>query len=59
MVELGKQLINDGNDLLMYLSGARVPMPKSTTEYLARCDAYEAERRGLPLAKARHRRSTA
>jgi hypothetical protein len=59
MVELGEQLIEDGNDLLTYLSGARVPMPKSTREYLERCDAYEAERRGLPLAKARHRRSTA
>ena len=35
------QLIEDGNDLLIYLSGARVPMPKSTREYLARCDAYE------------------
>jgi hypothetical protein len=59
MVELGKHLIDDGNDLLNYLSGARVPMPKSTREYLERCDAYEAERRGLPLEKARHRRSTA
>lgn len=57
MLELGKQLIEDGNDLLTYISGARVPMPKSTADYLARCDAYEAERRGLPLAKARHRRS--
>ena len=59
MVEHGMRLIADGNDLLTYISGARVPMPKSTREYLERCDAYEAERRGLPLAEARRRRSTA
>jgi hypothetical protein len=34
-------------------------MPKSTREYLERCDAYEVERRGLPLAEARLRRNTA
>ena len=59
MVEHGMQLIADGNDLLTYISGARVPMPKSTREYLERCDAYEAERRGLPLAEARLRRNSA
>jgi hypothetical protein len=59
MVEKGLQLIADGNDLLAYISGARVPMPKSTREYLGRCDAYEADRRALPLAEARRRRSTA
>lgn len=59
MVEQGTQLISDGNDLLTYISGARVPMPKSTREYLERCDAYEAELRGLPFAEARLRRSTA
>jgi hypothetical protein len=59
MFEQGMQLIADGNDLLTYISGARVPMPKSTREYLARCDAYEADRRGLPMAEARRRRSTA
>lgn len=59
MMERGMQLIVDGNSLLTYISGARVPMPKSTTEYLRYCDGYEAERRGLPLAEARRRRSTA
>ncbi len=59
MAEQGVRLIADGNSLLTYISGARVPMPKSTREYLQRCDAYEAERRGLPLAEARRRRSTA
>ena len=59
MVEQGTQLIADGNKLLTYISGARVPMPKSTMEYLSRCDAYAAEQRRLPLAEARRRRSTA
>jgi hypothetical protein len=59
MMERGMRLIADGNSLLTYISGARVPMPKSTTEYLRHCDGYEAERRGLPLAEARRRRSTA
>ena len=59
MAERGVQLIADGNDLLTYISGARVPMPKSTSEYLSRCDVYKADQRGLPLAEARRRRSTA
>ncbi len=59
MVDQGVRLIADGNSLLAYISGARVPMPKSTREYLQRCDVYQAERRGLPLAEARRRRSTA
>ena len=59
MVEQGMRLVADGNDLLTYISGARVPMPKSTTDFLQRCHAYEAERRSLPLAEARRRRSTA
>jgi len=58
MVEHGLQLISEGNDLLTYISGARVPMPKSTHEYLERCDAYEEERRALPFAEARRRRRT-
>ncbi len=59
IVEQGMRLIVDGNHLLTYISGARVPMPKSTTDFLQRCHAYEAERRSLPLAEARRRRSTA
>ena len=58
MCEQGMLLISDGNDLLTYISGARVPMPKSTREYLERCDVYEEERRALPLAEARRRRRT-
>jgi hypothetical protein len=59
MAEQGARLIADGNELLTYISGARVPMPKSTSEFLLRCDDYEVEQRGLPLAEARRRRSTA
>ncbi len=59
MIDQGMRLISDGNDLLTYISGARVPMPKSTREYLERCDTYEEERRALPLAEARRRRNTA
>jgi hypothetical protein len=59
IVEQGTRLIADGNELLTYISGVRVPMPKSTSQFLARCDDYEVERRGLPLAEARRRRGTA
>ncbi len=59
MTEHGTRLIADGNNLLTYISGARVPMPKSTREYLRHCDGYVAERRAMPLAEARRRRSTA
>jgi hypothetical protein len=59
LVYEGMDLISDGNDLLNYISGARVPMPKSTREYLERCESYDRRRRGLPLAEARRRRSTA
>jgi hypothetical protein len=36
----GMQLIHDARDLLTYLAGARVPMPKSTQEFLDKCEAY-------------------
>ncbi len=36
-VEDGLRLLRDGKDLLTYLAGARVPMPKSTREFLNRC----------------------
>lgn len=38
----GKQLLVEGRDVLTYLAGARVPMPKTTREYLDKC-AYFAE----------------
>lgn len=36
----GVHLIKDGKDLLTYLSGARVPMPRTTSAYLERCNGY-------------------
>lgn len=36
----GLHLIEDGKDILAYLSGARVPMPRTTHAYLERCDRY-------------------
>jgi hypothetical protein len=44
---LGLQLVRTGRDLLSYITRARVPMPKSTREYLARCREY----RGACLAE--------
>lgn len=38
----GLQLLREGRAVITYLSGARVPMPKTTAEFLARCDDYQA-----------------
>ena len=38
--EVGLDLIHDCKTLLSYLAGVRTPMPKSTTEFLERCEAY-------------------
>jgi len=39
----GLQLLRQGKEVITYLSGARVPMPKTTAEFLARCDEYQAK----------------
>jgi hypothetical protein len=36
----GRELIGRGKDLISYITRARVPMPKSTREWLERCDRY-------------------
>ncbi len=36
----GLRLIDEGKEVLGFLSGARVPMPKTTQEYLDRCRRY-------------------
>lgn len=36
----GLRLINEGRKVLGYLSGARVPMPKTTREFMEKCDRY-------------------
>jgi len=38
----GLQLIRKGRDLIFYIARARTAMPKSTREYLARCQNYRA-----------------
>jgi hypothetical protein len=38
----GRQLVRAGIDLISYITRARVPMPKSTTEFLLRCSAFRA-----------------
>ncbi|MCB1857960.1 MAG: hypothetical protein KDI63_06800 [Gammaproteobacteria bacterium] len=40
----GLKLINTGTELITYLSEVRVPMPRSTKLFLAKCEAYKRER---------------
>jgi hypothetical protein len=37
-----KQLIREGKDLITYVTRARVRMPKSTREFIERCDRFRA-----------------
>jgi hypothetical protein len=60
-IEHGVRLIRDGTDLISYIARARVPMPKSTKDYVARCSRYseEAARLGRDVAESTvARRST-
>ena len=36
----GRDLIRNGKDLISFITRARVPMPKSTREWIERCDHY-------------------
>ena len=47
-VEEGLRILREGKDLLAYLAGARVPMPKSTSEFLDRCRRYRERLRPDP-----------
>jgi hypothetical protein len=38
----GLQLLHSGRDLVFYITRARTPMPKSTREYIERCETYLA-----------------
>lgn len=38
----GLLLLRSGRDLVFYIARARTPMPRSTSEYIARCEAYVA-----------------
>ena len=35
-------LIRNGRDLIFYIARARTPMPKSTREYIERCEVFLA-----------------
>ncbi|MFA7268175.1 MAG: hypothetical protein WC073_02400 [Sterolibacterium sp.] len=41
-VSVGIQLLLNGRDLIYYITRARTPMPKSTREYIDRCETYRA-----------------
>lgn len=47
----GLLLIRQGRDLIFYVARARTPMPKSTREYIERCETYLGTGR-VPLAPA-------
>lgn len=38
----GLQLIRQGRDLIFYITRARTPMPKSTSDFISRCETYLA-----------------
>lgn len=40
LADEGRELLAQGVDLLAHITRARVPMPKTTREYLARCEVY-------------------
>ena len=50
-VSEGLLLIRQGRDLIFYLARARTPMPKSTREYIERCETYINTGR-VPMAPA-------
>jgi len=40
LADEGSRLLRDGRALISHIARARVPMPKSTTDFIARCAAY-------------------
>lgn len=42
VASFGTQLICHGRDLIFHITRARVPMPKSTKEFVERCETYAA-----------------
>lgn len=53
LVSQGLLLIRGGKDLVSYITRARSPMPKSTAEFIARCDEYH--RTAAPVMGTRDR----
>jgi hypothetical protein len=47
----GKALVIGVKDLVSYIARARVPMPKSTREFVERCEAFrQSEERARSVA---------
>jgi len=57
LVDEGARLVVAGKDLLSYLAGARVPMPKSTREFLEECDDYQRRKAEVVVGEPRRRRT--
>ena len=45
--QLGQELIREGKKIIEWVAFARVPMPKTTRNFLDRCDAFAAGEDGL------------
>ena len=41
-IKRGTRLLRDGKDLITWIANVRVPMPASTTRFLAKCERYRA-----------------
>jgi hypothetical protein len=53
----GLQLVREGKDLIFYITRARVPMPKSTGDFVERCARYWRSWQPVPPPRAEgHRR---
>ncbi|WP_228720653.1 hypothetical protein [Nitrogeniibacter mangrovi] len=50
MAEAGVDILAAGTDLVTYITRARVPMPKSTRDYIEQCNAYRLRWSGLDCA---------
>lgn len=49
-LDKGLALIREGRELMSYLAGARVPMPKSTREFLERCAGFPRSPYSAPVS---------
>ncbi|HCK76451.1 MAG TPA: hypothetical protein DHW07_04830 [Gammaproteobacteria bacterium] len=48
-LQRGCRLLNDGTDLISYMAGVRVPMPKSKREYLEHLNDFEVDCQSVGL----------
>ncbi len=48
-VHKGERLLKESKDLVGYIAGLRVPMPKTTREFLAACDAFSEKTKMLGI----------